>query len=436
MKKLFVILLALLLCGCQPRIPPAADPAPAPSESTAPLPQISPAPNPEETAPVQPPEPVPDAQIPALWAADCDEYISLRAAPGGTVLAQIPADGEMTFLSWAGQYARVSYMEQEGYVLSSYIRPADADYFSRRLRHVRPAELYSYAQMLEDISALCAAYPGLAGSEVIGKSELGRDIPVLRLGDPESKFQVLIQGAIHGREHMTAWLLMALADYQLAAVLPDDVCWHIIPMTNPDGVATSQSGALSQLQQSIHAEDLARGLSSLDPGEYASQWKANALGTDINRNFPAGWEYITARTAPSTQQFRGTAPFSAAEARILRDYTLAYDFDATLSYHSSGSIIYYEYGSREPANSDSRSLAEHVSALTGYPLEGSGGVDGAGYKDWAIDTLGIPSLTVEIGCGDSPLAYRELHSIFARNLGLMPSLTQWLNENCSFQTSA
>ncbi|MBQ9858848.1 MAG: peptidase, partial [Oscillospiraceae bacterium] len=129
---------------------------------------------------------------------------------------------------------------------------------------------------------------------------------------------------------------------------------------------------------------------------------------------------------PASAFFKGETEFSTAEARILRDYTLRYDFDVTISYHSSGSIIYWQYGDKQPVNDLSHQLGEAVNAVTGYPLIGSDSVDGAGYKDWVMNSLEIPSLTVEIGSEDSPLSERELYSVFARNYMVLPAIAGWL----------
>lgn len=53
-------------------------------------------------------------------------------------------------------------------------------------------------------------------------------------------------------------------------------------------------------------------------------------------------------------------------------------------------------------------------------------MDGAGYKDWAIDTLEIPSLTIEVGCQEAALAEREIYSIFVRNYRVLPAIARWL----------
>ncbi len=365
---------------------------------------------------------------PSLWTANCQEYISLRKAPGNAeeVLQRIPAGKNMQLKKWVGKYALVSYAGQEGYVLTSYIKP----FFPESLDTVPFTAAYTYEQMLADMEALKTLFPELVTLDSIGRSELGLEIPVLRIGNENAEYHVLLQGAIHGREHMTAWLLMAMADYWLSHDILScgEVCWHIIPMSNPDGVTISQSGTLNEIQEKIFESDLKLGYTESRVSEYATLWKANGLGVDINRNFPAGWEAADAREEPSSQLYRGGEPFSSAEARALRDYTLAYNFDATISYHAQGSVIYYEYGESQPVNSESESLAKAVRNITGYPLEGSEGVDGAGYKDWAMEELGIPSLTIEVGCGDAPLEEREMYSIFARNQDVLPAIAQWLQQ--------
>lgn len=368
---------------------------------------------------------------PGVWEANCNEYISLRKTAGSSeVLAKIPAGARVSLQDWDGRYAKVSYDGQEGYVLSSYIKPEDQSYFASILSAVPLNNVYTYEQMQADIARLAQAFPSTLSVSSIGTSELGRDIPVLRIGKDDARYHVLVQGAIHGREHTTAWLLMALADYWLNNYIQSygDLCYHIIPMVNPDGVTISQTGTLSAQQQAIYQHDKEKGYTTLDEAEYAAAWKANGVGTDLNRNFPTAWESVTARDAASSEKYRGSSAFSAAETQGLRDYTLRYAFDVTISYHTSGSVIYYEYGSNVTVNQESQSLAEAVKKVTGYSLEGSSNVEGAGYKDWAIDSLKIPSLTIEVGCEGTPLAQRELYSIFVRNRSVFPEVARWLQK--------
>ena len=366
--------------------------------------------------------------IPTVWSANCKEYISLRSTPGGEVIGTIPKGASMELQSWDGKYAQVRYRGQEGYVLTNYIMPEDDSYFAQCLDTVAPANVYSYEQMIRDMEQLQTQYPGAVSVSSIGTSEQGREIPVIRIGDRNAKYHVLLQGSIHGREHLTAWLLMAMADYWLdhGILGYGDVCYHIIPMTNPDGVSVAQTGLLNDAQYEIYLSDRQNGYTSENADSYAASWKANGEGTDINRNFPAGWEEIDDRTGPSSQRYQGSAPFSSREAVALRDYTLKYAFDATVSYHATGSLIYCTYGDQEQVNSRSKSLARAVQEISGYDLAESGGVDGAGYKDWVIEELGIPSLTVEVGCEEAALAEREIYSIFVRNYRILPAIARWL----------
>lgn len=371
-----------------------------------------------------------DLTVPTLWKANCEDPVSLRksADDDGAVLADIPAGETVELRQWKERFALVTWGALEGYVLASRIKPVDDDYLPRCLDTVVPTDTYTYEQLLADMESLKSAYPGVVETAGIGRSEQGREIPVLRIGSTDAKYQVLLQGAIHAREHMNAWLLMAMADYWLDHGILDygNVCYHIIPMSNPDGAAVSQRGALNETQRSIYQSDLELGYTAAEETAYAARWKANALGTDLNRNFPSGWETIVDHNVPASEKFRGEEPFSAAEAKALRDYTLAYPFDVTLSYHSTGSVIYYDYGNKQPVNGLSKALGEAVKAVTGYELEGWDTVDGAGYKDWVIDALEIPSLTIETGSEAAPLALGEIYSVFARNYRVLPTVARWL----------
>lgn len=53
-------------------------------------------------------------------------------------------------------------------------------------------------------------------------------------------------------------------------------------------------------------------------------------------------------------------------------------------------------------------------------------MDGAGYKDWVMDALEIPSVTIEIGCEMAPLNENEIYSIFARNYRVLPEIARWI----------
>ena len=453
MKKVAAILLILgiifSMAGCQPA--PVAGTTETSQATTATTAATEPTqtetiPATTETISVEietiPPETVPPETEPVfipewteeerqrLWTPLCESFIYLRdKSDMTTVICQVPLGAELLLHKWQGKYALVTYNGKQGYVSANYIQPLDKDYFTKRLSVLSSTAQYTYDQMVTDMAALQAAYPNSVMLDSIGKSEMNRDIPVMIVGNPQAPNHVLMQGAMHAREHFTAWLLMAIMDSSLKAkLLSENVCYHVIPMSNPDGVTLSQTQTLNEDQAQIYLRDLACGYVNLGQREYARQWKANALGVDLNRNFPSGWENSLEHPQPSISRYRGESPLCAAESKALADYTQSRHFDATFSFHSHGSVLYYAYGSKQPVNDLSYSLALAVQQQTGYtPIGGSDGTSGAGYKDWAMDALGIPSLTVEIGSTQTPLETRDIFNTFSRFEGLLPTISAWLS---------
>ncbi len=368
----------------------------------------------------------------AYWKVNCKSTETIaftKSASKNGVLANLPDDTIVEVLDWEFKYARVLYNGRVGYVYSPYIEPINSNTLNSMLGVVRPTSTYTYDQMMYDIAVLQQKFPDVMVVEVAGQSELGRDIPVIRLGNENASHHVLIQSTVHAREHMASWLTMATVDYCLHKdrYALNDVCFHIFPMMNPDGVTISQFGLQTPEQHEIYASDLANNYTRNSLGNYAKLWKANGLGVDINRCFPANWGGGKEKHLfPSSMQYDGKEPFDSAESRILRDYTMTRSWDATISYHATGSIIYYEYGNKPGVNAASKDLAYAVYRATGFLPQKNATESSAGYKDWAMDAFDIPSLTIEVGCDSAPLAYREINQLFARNHKVLNTLADWV----------
>jgi g-D-glutamyl-meso-diaminopimelate peptidase len=368
-----------------------------------------------------------------LWYATCLNSMALRAiaSVNGRTLKVLRPNDPLVLLGCDGYFAKVSSNGTVGYVLWAYIKPADMNYFNQILNVVDYVDVYTYEMMTADLTQLQEMFPETVKLDTIGNSEWGTPIPVVRVGNEDAQYHVLIQASIHGCEHISTWVVMTMLDYWIGHAMSEytDVCYHVIPMLNPDGVYTAQTKTLNDEQYQIYLNDKANGYVDHSVATYASNWKANGKGVDLNRNFPSGWELITYRDDPSYKLYAGEEPFDAAEAAALRDYTLLYDFDATLSYHTAGSILYYEYGKDSSINAQSASLAYAVKDVTGYPLVNSAGTDGAGYKDWSMDELKIPSLTVELGWAHPLIPSREQRPLFATHCHVMETVVDWLREN-------
>ena len=72
---------------------------------------------------------VDNISLPAVFSgyyiAQCNEFINLRSYPDYSAesVAQIPANAEMKFLAWCGDFAHVQYGSLHGYVSAEYIKP-------------------------------------------------------------------------------------------------------------------------------------------------------------------------------------------------------------------------------------------------------------------------------------------------------------------------
>ncbi|MDE6202775.1 MAG: hypothetical protein K2G19_04795, partial [Lachnospiraceae bacterium] len=290
-----------------------------------------------------------------LYMAVPIESMSMRTNPGfdAEIITQIYPD---TLLKKAGETAEVNGIEfyyvstlddcYKGYCATNYCIEVFCESDDSLLTVVDTQNgIYTYEEMETDLREMEETYPEYVSLDSIGKSVEGRTLYRVILGNQDAERKVLIQAGIHGREYISSQLVMKMLEYYLAyyenGYYEDEfykdlfykVCFHILPMTNPDGVSISQKGeaavsseeTVSMMRASynrdketmIHAVDSNGDLYWCDTyanpaydryaegydeiisyEEYLSQWKANANGVDINRNFDAGWENIQQKGEP------------------------------------------------------------------------------------------------------------------------------------------
>lgn len=116
---------------------------------------------------------------------------------------------------------------------------------------------HSYYEMCKSMQKLADKCPDLVKIDSTRSSANGLDITVLILENESSQHHILVQGGIHGREHMTSWLTMSLCEKVLRSdeEFLFDTCFHLIPMSNPDGVTTLQTRKLSSSQKEIYSNE-------------------------------------------------------------------------------------------------------------------------------------------------------------------------------------
>ena len=265
----------------------------------------------------------------------------------------------------------------------------------------------------------------------IGKSVLGRKIPVLSLGDPNGS--VLFAGATHGSEWLTALVLLRFFEELCSAFEHgEDFCGTnisaavakrgiaVIPVLNPDGVEINLLGKRGALSAARRIERLAK-------GDYR-RWNANARGVDINHNFGAGWDILQKQErenkifGPAPRQYGGPRAFSEPETRAVCGFCSTFDVKRLYSFHSQGEEIYWYYGPNTPIIS--RDIAFEFASACGYRMAfPSGMASHGGLKDWYIEAFGRPGFTVEIGRGENPLPISDLDAVYKK---LKPALAKAL----------
>ncbi len=293
-------------------------------------------------------------------------------------------------------------------------------------------EIYTYIDLEDDISILQKKYNNIIQVTKICETFDERSVYDIVIGDLDSENHILIMGAMHAREYITTQIVMRQLcnclenltgektdEYngEYVTELMDNVAIHFIPMVNPDGVSISQFGIEGLKTQT--AKDRVTAISEkLDFTDY-EQWKSNAEGTDINRNFDAGWEEYNDNVGePAPDYYKGINPGSSAEADGIIRLTENYSFKRTISYHTKGNLIYWYYKQTGETLEQSEKFAQAISDVTGYYLDGDyTTVDAAGYKDWAVYKKGIPSITIEVGgsAPDNPVPYEYFPTIWNEN---------------------
>lgn len=268
---------------------------------------------------------------------------------------------------------------------------------------VQLSSTYTYDEMIMDIAELTAMYPGIVTSGSIGTSVQGRNIPFVVLGNPAAPHSIMIQSSIHAREYIVSQSTMATIEYyamQFAAGNLADVlattCFYIVPMANPDGVTMAQS--------------------------VAPDWKANANGVDLNRNFPIGWELTGGPAAPGPQKFKGFTPASEPETRALMAFASARNYSCYISYHQQGNIIYYDDDLTSPVTSAlSTALAATVNGINRYAMVNTTGTNATntttygGFGDYVLMGLQKPGITVECGSAYGARGQSQCSTIFLKN---------------------
>lgn len=300
--------------------------------------------------------------------------------------------------------------------------------------------MYTYDNMVSDIDTLKRRCPEIVDVSEIGTTVDGRKIYDIIIGDVNVEEHFMLQGSIHAREYITTQLIMMQTADFIRLLESDGGVYkgigykellgskavHIVPMVNPDGVSISQlgtDGILSEETRVKLAQIAEADGKSLSDAAYLRQWKSNANGVDLNRNFNALWERYEGTPHISSDHYKGEYPGSENESEALIALTDKYNFVRTISYHTYGQVIYWYFAQTGELKDKTLSFARETAEVTGYKTDDNyEELDPAGYKDWAISAKGIPSLTIEVGTGENPVPHEQLETIWNQNKNILPAM--------------
>jgi len=290
---------------------------------------------------------------------------------------------------------------------------------------------FTYELLTLVIEGLQVRYPFLRSGS-IGRSVMGKELWYVSLGTGNTP--VGYNGTHHANEWITSPLLMLYVERYAAAyaggkniyrdnaaALYEATNLFVVPMVNPDG-ADLVTGAIDENSEFYAG---ARQIANDYPAiSFPNGWKANIVGTDLNLNYPAGWEqareikFAQGFTTPAPRDYVGTAPLSAPESRAMYNFTRDRNFALTLSYHTQGEVIYWKYRDYNPPRS--YAIALQMGEASGYAVEETPYESGfAGYKDWFIQDFNRPGYTIEAGIGENPLPISQLEDMYAKNVGIL-----------------
>ncbi|MBN1121710.1 MAG: hypothetical protein JXJ17_11580 [Anaerolineae bacterium] len=185
--------------------------------------------------------------------------------------------------------------------------------------------------------------------EVLGRSTGGHPIEAYHFGS--GPISVALIGGIHGGyEWNTVLLAYEMIDYfsEHPDEIPASITLTIIPEANPDGIVlvTGHTGRF-------------------DPGELAENTfpgRFNANEVDINRNWNCNWEPVA--FIFEIEINAGSAPFSEAETRVLRNFILKNDVTTVVFWHSQMSAVFP--GDCDAPHEPSRAVARLYADAAGY----------------------------------------------------------------------
>ena len=264
----------------------------------------------------------------------------------------------------------------------------------------------TYQEMLDELDQMRSLYPNLISARTPASNSIttieGRTVYYVRLSDnpdaDENEAEVLYTGVHHAREPLSMMNLLYYMWYLLENYATDPTVKNIvdntemyfIPVVNPDGYLYNQQ---------------------TNPNG-GGMWRKNrrnngggTYGVDPNRNYAYNWGYDNTGSSPtpSSDTYRGSAPFSEPETQIVRNFVQSHNFANTFNNHSYSNLLLHPWGYTPDAGPDEElydEISEHMCWHNRYHYGNGNEViypTNGGANDWFYGEEDILAWTPEIG---------------------------------------
>lgn len=254
--------------------------------------------------------------------------------------------------------------------------------------------------------------------KIIGHTKFNRKIMAVEIVKNEQFPTAILIAGVHAREHITSDLLCKMLDENVFDEI-ENFNISLIVMANPDGIELSNYGLLSVPEN--YREELLK----MNNGNFDfSLWKANGMGVDINNNFDANFGTNVWSKKNSPSGYIGEFAESELETIAIKNYTIEKNPFFTISYHSKGEEIYFNFFQKGERLKRDELIANHFSESTGYVIKNVEWVSSGGYKDFCVQKLKIPALTLEVGSDDliHPISENFLNEIYNKHKNIAKDL--------------
>ena len=274
--------------------------------------------------------------------------------------------------------------------------------------------------MKRDLKKLENAYGSIFKVDIAGKSLDKRNLYYVTLGNAKAKKTVYVETSVHAREYMnTKFIMNVIEDYcrgydskkyqgKKYSKIFNNVKMVIMPMVNPDGVTISQYGP-----KKIRNATLRKNLYKIAKGFSFKEWKANARGVDINRNYAEGFNRKGAK-AQAHKNYTGKAPVSEPETKAQISVVEKVKPNVVICNHQAGEVMYHLNHTK---------LSNMLYSMTHYTHVLSGKVQYGTFSDY-LDDRNILNCTLETGLVPAPVKNRQYKKIYKTNKNVLVAVAK------------